>query len=167
MQRYQNSLHFKFFPISVEGGGSSKINFFPKFKKVQIILGGCQENYGLFPQFGTFFFMAPLRQGKDQLQQGVILCHKTRVKMLMRHICQRLLSIIFESFPELDSARRDRDGAVGRADLNAVDEETYQGVGMCKPDIDLPYRCPCRENMEPPECKSLPLKKNTKNEGLD
>ena len=63
MQQYQNSLHFKFFPILVEGGVIEN-HFFPKFKKVQIILGGrgggCQENYGLFPQFGTFFFIAPL-----------------------------------------------------------------------------------------------------------
>ena len=33
VQRYQNSLHFKFFPISVEGGVIEN-QFFPKFKKV-------------------------------------------------------------------------------------------------------------------------------------
>ena len=87
--------------------------------------------------------------------------------MLWRHKCQRLLSIIDENFPQPGSAMRDRHGAVGCADENAMDEETYQGVGTCQPDIDLPYRCPCRENMESPEWKSLPLKKKTKNEGLD
>ena len=41
LQWYQNSLHFKFFPISVEGGGGAiEKQFFPKFKKVQNILGG-------------------------------------------------------------------------------------------------------------------------------
>ena len=58
------------FPISIfsqirsEGGGSSNIIFFPKFKIVHIILGvggGLQENYGLFPQFVTFhIWMTPL-----------------------------------------------------------------------------------------------------------
>ena len=45
------------------GGGGIKYHFFPKFKIVHIILGGGgQENYGLFPQFGTFFFVnAPLK----------------------------------------------------------------------------------------------------------
>ena len=59
MQQYQNSLHFQFFPISVEGGGGGIIEnqFFPKFKIVQIILGGGQENYGIFPQSGTFFVL--------------------------------------------------------------------------------------------------------------
>ena len=43
-------------------GGVIENQFFPKFKKIQNLLGGGgQENYGLFPQFGTFFFwMAPL-----------------------------------------------------------------------------------------------------------
>ena len=56
------------FPISIfsqirsEGGGVIKYHFFPKFKIVHIILGGGgHENYGLFPQFGTFSFgHAPL-----------------------------------------------------------------------------------------------------------
>ena len=63
MHRYQNSLHFKFFPISVEGGGVIENQFFPKFIKVQIILGegwgGGQENYGLFPQIMVFFYFEP------------------------------------------------------------------------------------------------------------
>ena len=39
----------------VEGGGIEN-QFFPKFKKVQIILGegGGQEIYGLFPQIMVF-----------------------------------------------------------------------------------------------------------------
>ena len=45
--RYQNSQHFKFFPISVEGGGHQKL-LFPKFKKVQIM--------DFFHNFGHFFF---------------------------------------------------------------------------------------------------------------
>ena len=82
--------------------------------------------------------------------QGPNLTARQGENMLRRHTCQSLLSIIVENFPQSDSAMRDRDGAVWRADLNIVDDETYQGVGMCKPDIDLPYRCPCRDNMEPP-----------------
>ena len=59
VQRYQNS-HFKFLPISVELGSSNISFFFSKFKIVQIILGGGgQENYGLFPQFVTFFYGSP------------------------------------------------------------------------------------------------------------
>ena len=51
MQRYQKSLHFNFGRAVIEN------QFFPKFKKVQNLLGGGgQENYGLFPQFGTLFF---------------------------------------------------------------------------------------------------------------
>ena len=87
--------------------------------------------------------------------------------MLRRHTCQSLLSIIVENFPQPGSSMRDRDRTVGRADVNAVDEETYLGVGMCEPDINLPYWCPCKDNMEPPWCKSLPLKSKIKNEGLD
>ena len=37
---YKKCLHFKFFPISVEGGGVIENQIFPKFKIVQIILGG-------------------------------------------------------------------------------------------------------------------------------
>ena len=50
--------------------------------------------------------------------------------MLRRHTCQSLLSIIVENFPQPGSAMRDRDRTVGRADVNAVDEETYLGVGI-------------------------------------
>ena len=59
---YKKCLHFKFFPISVEGGVIEN-QIFPKFKIVHIILGGggVQENYGLFPQFVTFpFWIAPI-----------------------------------------------------------------------------------------------------------
>ena len=40
-------------------GGVIENQFFPKFKKVQIILGegGGQENYGLFPQIMVFFIL--------------------------------------------------------------------------------------------------------------
>ena len=63
MQRYQNSLHFKFFLISVEGGGHRK----SIFSQIQNSPnhprgggGGGQENYGIFPQFVTFhIWMAP------------------------------------------------------------------------------------------------------------
>ena len=65
------SRKFKVFPISNlsqirnRGGGVIKFQIFPKFKKGQIILGeggggGGQENCGLFPLFGTFFFNASL-----------------------------------------------------------------------------------------------------------
>ena len=48
---------FQIFPNFGRGGGVIENQFFPKFKKVQNILGGGgQENYGLFPQFVTFFF---------------------------------------------------------------------------------------------------------------
>ena len=48
---------FQFFPnFGRGGGGVIKNQFFSKFKIVHIILGGGgQENYGLFPQFVTFF----------------------------------------------------------------------------------------------------------------
>ena len=59
MQQYQTSLHLKFFPISVEGGDVIENQFFPKLKKVQIIQGGGQENYGLFPQIMVFFILNP------------------------------------------------------------------------------------------------------------
>ena len=48
---------FKIFTKLGTRGGIVKFQIFPKFKKVQIILGegGGQENCGLFPLFGTFF----------------------------------------------------------------------------------------------------------------
>ena len=48
---------FQIFPKLGTGGGGIEFQIFPKFKKVQIILGegGGQENCGLFPLFGTFF----------------------------------------------------------------------------------------------------------------
>ena len=55
MQRYQNSLHFKFSPISVEGGGVIENQFFAKFKKVQIILG---EGGGV-KKIMVFFILNP------------------------------------------------------------------------------------------------------------
>ena len=57
VQRYQNSLHFKFYPISVEGGGHRKSFFSQIQKSPNYPRGGVggQENHGLFPQFGTFF----------------------------------------------------------------------------------------------------------------
>ena len=62
MQRYQNSVTFQIFPNFGRGGGAvHRKSIFPKFKKVQIIPVGGQENYGLFPQFGTFLVLiAPL-----------------------------------------------------------------------------------------------------------
>ena len=53
---------FQIFPNFGQGGGVIENQFFPKFKIVQIILGGGgQENFGLFPQFVTFFvWKAPL-----------------------------------------------------------------------------------------------------------
>ena len=58
MQRYQNSLHFKFFPISVEGGGHRK-SIFSQIQKSPNYPrgGGGQENYGLFPQIMVFFIL--------------------------------------------------------------------------------------------------------------
>ena len=49
------SLHFKFFPISVEGHRKSifsQIQKSPNYPK-----GGGQENYGLFPQIMVFFIL--------------------------------------------------------------------------------------------------------------
>ena len=46
-----------FFPNFGQGGGVIENQFFSKFKIVHIILGGGQENYGLFPQFGTLFVL--------------------------------------------------------------------------------------------------------------
>ena len=54
---------FQIFPNFGRGVGVIENQFFPKFKIVQIILGGGrgqgQENYGLFPQFRTFFLWHP------------------------------------------------------------------------------------------------------------
>ena len=68
----QKSLHFKcrltlteggsefyrFSPISVEGGGVIENQFFPKFKKVQIILGGegVKKIMDFFHKFWYFLF---------------------------------------------------------------------------------------------------------------
>ena len=55
---------FQIFPNFGQGGGHRKSNFSqiqnsPHYPKG----GGCQENYGLFPQFVTFpFWIAPLRK---------------------------------------------------------------------------------------------------------
>ena len=52
-----------FSPFRSRGVGVIENQIFPKFKIVHIILGGGggQENYGLFPQFGTFHvWKAPL-----------------------------------------------------------------------------------------------------------
>ena len=62
----------QFFPNKVQGGGVIKFPIFPKFKKVQIILGegGSQENCGLFPLFVTFFNLeASLRKRDMTLKQ--------------------------------------------------------------------------------------------------
>ena len=65
MQRYQNSLQFKFFPISVEGGGGHRKSIFSQIQKSPNYPrggGGGQENYGLFPQIMVFFILnRPLR----------------------------------------------------------------------------------------------------------
>ena len=70
MQRYQNTLYFKFFQVWLRVGGVMENLFFPKFKIVQIIIGrGGQENYGLFPQFVTFLVeeqMSGLHGGRGQ-----------------------------------------------------------------------------------------------------
>ena len=52
-QRFQNCLNFKFFfQCRSEGGGAIKNNFFPKLKKVQIILEeGTVKNFNEFLQF--------------------------------------------------------------------------------------------------------------------
>ena len=51
---------FQIFPNFGRGGGSSNLNFFPNSKQSTLSQGG-QENYGLFPNFGTFLIMrAPL-----------------------------------------------------------------------------------------------------------
>ena len=54
----QNSLHIKFFPIAVEGGGGIKNQFFSKFKKVQIILGGegSRKLWTFSTNYGIFYF---------------------------------------------------------------------------------------------------------------
>ena len=59
MQRYQNSLHFKFFPNSVYGGHRKSI-FSQIQKSPNYPRGGGgwgQENYGLFPQIMVFFIL--------------------------------------------------------------------------------------------------------------
>ena len=58
VQRYQNSLHFKFSPISVEGGGSSKINFFPNSKKSKLSQGGggSRKLWTFSTNYGIFYF---------------------------------------------------------------------------------------------------------------
>ena len=53
-----------------EGGGVNQFPTFPSFKIVHRILGGGQENYGLFPQFVTFFvWKAPLYETCVELAQ--------------------------------------------------------------------------------------------------
>ena len=68
MQRYQNSLHFKFFLISVEGGRGAvhRKSIFPQFKKVQIILGegDVKKLLDFFHNLGYFFLMAPLSKSR-------------------------------------------------------------------------------------------------------
>ena len=49
---------FQFFPNFGRQGGDHGKSIFFKFKKDQVFLGGRgQENYGLFPQFVTFFVL--------------------------------------------------------------------------------------------------------------
>ena len=65
MQRYQNSLHSKFFPISVKGGGGHGKSIFSQIQKSPNYPrgGGGQEHYGLFPQIMVFFILnRPLRE---------------------------------------------------------------------------------------------------------
>ena len=60
VQLYQNSLHFKFFLISVEGGGVVENQFFPKFKIVHIILGGgAKKIMDFFHNLWDFYFGMP------------------------------------------------------------------------------------------------------------
>ena len=59
-QRYQNRLHFKFFPISVKGG-SSKIKFFPNSKQSKLSWGGWSRKLWTVSTICDIFFMAPLR----------------------------------------------------------------------------------------------------------
>ena len=54
---YKKCLHFKFFPISVEGGGGHRKSNFSQIQNSPHY----QENYGLFPQSVTFHvWKAPL-----------------------------------------------------------------------------------------------------------
>ena len=57
VQRYQNSLHFKFFPISVEGGVIEN-QFFPKFKKSKLSQGGrgSRKLWTFSTNYGIFYF---------------------------------------------------------------------------------------------------------------
>ena len=52
--KFKHFSNLNFFPIRSEGGVVIKFQIFPKFKKVQNILGGGQDNGGLFPLFVTF-----------------------------------------------------------------------------------------------------------------
>ena len=70
----QNSLHFKFFPISVEGGVTEN-HFFPKFKKVQIILGGGgSRKFWIFSTiWDIFFLLLPLLMNTKTKPKNLIL----------------------------------------------------------------------------------------------
>ena len=72
VQQYQNSLHFKFFPISVEGGGLSKINFFPNSKQSKLSWGGSRKLWTFYTICDIFFWMAPLRKIGYLLARGYL-----------------------------------------------------------------------------------------------
>ena len=75
---------FQIFPNFSRGGGGIENQIFPKFKIVKIILGGGgQENYGLFPQFATFFvWKAPLMFFFSEIVATILV-----TKNLFDHIC--------------------------------------------------------------------------------
>ena len=70
-----DSLHFKFFQISVEGGGWVIGNqFFQNSKLFNLSKG--QETFGLFLQFGTFFLWLPLvdnENSSDALETNIVI----------------------------------------------------------------------------------------------
>ena len=76
---------FQIFPISVEGGGHRK-SFFSQIQNSPHYPRGGRghENYGLFPQFGTFsFWHAPLRYPPPISPRGRVLKIHTHPKLTL------------------------------------------------------------------------------------
>ena len=73
MQRYQNSLHFKFFLISVEGGRGHQKSIFSQIQNSPNYLGGGSRKLWTFYTIcDIFFWMAPLRKIGYLLARGYL-----------------------------------------------------------------------------------------------
>ena len=99
VQRYQNSLHFKFFPNQVRGGGwSSNIIFFPNSKQSTLSQGGGSRKLWTFSTICEIFFLDCSPQWKF-----IILCQicmiygilKTMETLSRKIKCDVMCKIVF------------------------------------------------------------------------